>query len=614
MDPDIVSDETPMPKDVNPDDVAGEVSLQLCEGVGNPDLGGIFVPTLPPFGAGDESADEESVDEFVFGEFEVDGEMDSAATRHMVAFRTVFLRWYQSKNLKSTILTKEHYDRICDFCEQITDGVYFADLVCKGYIQAYKWAKKYDMLSVGGSRILVSKPKYVEAGYDVAHLPKLSYLERLFSDLQSIHYVDHCKGLTIHHRATERHGNIPREVTKIFTDVCPHCISLSNRKKPVAGIRNIVTLGFGQRGQIDLIDFQSMPDGPFNFLLNYIDHGVKVLISIPIVAKRASCVAAALLNIFTLLGPPKILQSDNGGEFSQSAMDHHGKCLYLEDQEIDLIINEIKLLWTECKLVRGSPRHSESNGGVERLNQTVEKKLGAWMIQNKTKNWSVGCKIVQWRYNTQYHSTLKTTPYELVFGIKPLVGLSTLPLSTEILNSLSKENQLNNVFDKMKGSMLQPPKENVKLTEEAQSLVDSISSNLETSRKKRRKASTEDLQASRQAKRSLPSAMATTILHQSPTKSTTPHSPPKLSATSPAKTPQKGKSGGDDLYIDEWTQLLQYRNNPVTLDKMLKSSFHGGKFKFPIIYCINNKDISNPDSWDTAILRKVGRSTFEVLD
>jgi hypothetical protein len=201
-----------------------------------------------------------------------------------------------------------------------------------------------------------------------------------------------------------------------------------------------------------------------------------------------------------------------------------------------------------------------------------------------------------------------------VFGIKPLVGLSTLPLSTEILNSLSKENQLNDVFENMKGSMLRPQKGNVKLTEEAQSLVDSITSNLEHSRKKKRKASTEDLQASRQAKRSLSSALATTILHQSPTKSTTAHSPPKLSATSHAKTPQKGKSGGDDNYIDEWTQLLQNRNNSVTLDEMMKSSFHGGKSKFPIIYCINNKDINNPDSWDAAILRKVGRSTFEILD
>ena len=136
----------------------------------------------------------------------------------------------------------------------------------------------------------------------------------------------------------------------------------------MAGIHNIVTAGFGQHGKIDLIDFQSMPDGPLHFLLNYIDHGVKVLISIHIVAKRASCVAVALLNVFTLFGPPKILQSDNGGDFPQSAMDHHGKCLYLEDQEIDLIIDEINILWTECKLVWGSPRHSESNGVVERVN------------------------------------------------------------------------------------------------------------------------------------------------------------------------------------------------------------------------------------------------------
>ena len=151
----------------------------------------------------------------------------------------------------------------------------------------------------------------------------------------------------------------------------------------MSGIRNIVTAGFGQRGQIDLINFQSMPDGLFHFLLNYIDHGFKVLVSIPIVAKRASCVAVALLNIFTLFGPPKILQYDNGGEFSQSAMDHHGNCLYLEDVEIDLIISEMKILWLECTLVRGSPRHSESNGGVERVNQTVQRKLGAWMMQNK---------------------------------------------------------------------------------------------------------------------------------------------------------------------------------------------------------------------------------------
>ena len=88
--------------------MADEVSNQLCEGIGNPDAGGLFVPTLPPF---EEYG--ESVDEFVIGEFEVVGEIDVAASCHMIAFHTVFLRWYKSKNYTSTVLTKEQYHRIC---------------------------------------------------------------------------------------------------------------------------------------------------------------------------------------------------------------------------------------------------------------------------------------------------------------------------------------------------------------------------------------------------------------------------------------------------------------------------------------------------------------------
>ena len=61
----------------------------------------------------------------------------------------------------------------------------------------------------------------------------------------------------------------------------------------------------------------------------------------------------------------------------------------------DAVILEIKNLWPEVKLVRGSARHSESNGGVERENQTVEKKLGAWMKDNNSKGWSVACKVIQ---------------------------------------------------------------------------------------------------------------------------------------------------------------------------------------------------------------------------
>jgi hypothetical protein len=106
-------------------------------------------------------------------------------------------------------------------------------------------------------------------------LQQPTYAERLFADLWKIHQEDHCKGNTLFTRARDRHGSITREVCKMFTDVCPHCVKVLSRRKPMARIRNIVTEGFGVRGQVDLIDFQSMPDGLFKYLLNYIDHGLK---------------------------------------------------------------------------------------------------------------------------------------------------------------------------------------------------------------------------------------------------------------------------------------------------------------------------------------------------
>ena len=161
-----------------------------------------------------------------------------------------------------------------------------------GTSTAYKWAKKYHVVTVGEeSKVLVllvlrpeenQRKKKKGRGVDVTamrseDLQQPTYAEKLFTDLWKIHQVDHCKGNTLFTRARDRHGNITRELCKMFTDVCPHCIKVLSRRKPIAGIRNIVTEGFGVRKQVNLIDFQSIPDGLFKYLLNYIDHGVKKL-------------------------------------------------------------------------------------------------------------------------------------------------------------------------------------------------------------------------------------------------------------------------------------------------------------------------------------------------
>ena len=74
---------------------------------------------------------------------------------------------------------------------------------------------------------------------------------------------------------------------------------------------------------------------------------------------QADEVAYALYDIFTLLGAPLILQSDNGKEFEPWK---RFNTISLSDVEVDAVVKKLFELWPECKCVRGRPRHSESNG------------------------------------------------------------------------------------------------------------------------------------------------------------------------------------------------------------------------------------------------------------
>ena len=52
-----------------------------------------------------------------------------------------------------------------------------------------------------------------------------------------------------------------------------------------------------------------------------------------------------------------------------------------------------------------------------------------------------------WRYNTQLHRTLGNVPFRLMFGQSPCVGISSLLLDADLINTLSTEAQLNRVVE-----------------------------------------------------------------------------------------------------------------------------------------------------------------------
>ena len=61
---------------------------------------------------------------------------------------------------------------------------------------------------------------------------------------------------------------------------------------------------------------QLVKDGPFCFLLTYKDDGTKFNDNAALTSKRVPAIAQALLDIWSVIGPPAILSCDNGGEFS----------------------------------------------------------------------------------------------------------------------------------------------------------------------------------------------------------------------------------------------------------------------------------------------------------
>jgi hypothetical protein len=182
-----------------------------------------------------------------------------------------------------------------------------------------------------------------------------------------------------------KYANITREVVELYKSLCLECLK-KRKRRAVKGVvvKPILSKDYGSRCQVDLIDMQSMPNGVFKWIMVYQDHLTKYCVLRPLTSKRASEVAYQLMDIFLLFGAPHILQSDNGTEFT------------------DLVITELKLMWPELLMVHGKPRHPQSQGSVERLNCDVKDMLIAWLGDNKSRDWPVGLKFIEFSKNSSF--------------------------------------------------------------------------------------------------------------------------------------------------------------------------------------------------------------------
>jgi hypothetical protein len=141
----------------------------------------------------------------------------------------------------------------------------------------------------------------------------IQHIEETFDVIKRAHIVTGHGGRD---RMVKELGKKYANVTRDSIELCIDC--QHKRVRPMTKgvvVWPILSKEFSARGQVDVIDMQSLPHGSFKWIMVYQDHLTKFVVIRPLTSKRAAEVAYQLMDIFLLFGAPHILQNDNGSEF-----------------------------------------------------------------------------------------------------------------------------------------------------------------------------------------------------------------------------------------------------------------------------------------------------------
>jgi hypothetical protein len=193
----------------------------------------------------------------------------------------------------------------------------------------------------------------------------------------------------------------------IKTDIQAHldsCLQCQQRKKSLAKPLPLQTLPTvdspNYRIHIDLFGPLKTSEHGNKMILCITDAFTKYAEVVAIPDKTAETVANELMvQWFCRFGTPVQIHSDNGKEF------------------VNKLSKELFTL-LGIKHTTTTPAHPQCNAQVEVFNKTVAKYLASF-VDNTTLDWEQYVPALMFSYNTSYHSTTHTTPYELLYGMKP---------------------------------------------------------------------------------------------------------------------------------------------------------------------------------------------------
>ncbi|XP_030029457.2 uncharacterized protein LOC115446798 [Manduca sexta] len=267
-----------------------------------------------------------------------------------------------------------------------------------------KWVRDIKYMLTSVPKLSLSKVglyhKFVKDKFEIRGVYEGSHLYRVLKtseeeiSLPVLPFEDAFDTIWQAHLACD-HGNVT-EIMKLLkksyfidiacvrevVNVCPVCTKKNTSDDALKTV-------FNERAQIVFLDMTSTPDGFYKYILIYIDEATG-LTQLRAVTNLASTeIAMKLLNIFTDIGPPKILN------IADSVVD------YIRVMDIINIILHPCDVTLEAKV--------QYNRRADEINKLVTE----WMVNEGSAHWEIGCYVVQWKINNTIGK--EKTPHQLVF-------------------------------------------------------------------------------------------------------------------------------------------------------------------------------------------------------
>jgi transposase InsO family protein len=194
---------------------------------------------------------------------------------------------------------------------------------------------------------------------------------------------------------------------KIYSDVLNHtksCLRCQQRKKSTHKPPPLQPLPIpdkpNMRIHADLFGPMLAAGRQHKYILCITDAFTKYAMVTAVENKEAETVAKAIFSEwFCKFGIPAQIHTDGGKEF------------------VNKLSNELFSL-LNVNHTKTTPAHPQCNAQVEVFNKTVKKYLASF-VDDTTLDWENFLPALMLSYNTSYHSTIATTPFELLFGEKP---------------------------------------------------------------------------------------------------------------------------------------------------------------------------------------------------